>query len=123
MFLTLMTFLSGKFGKYAIIAAAVVALLAASFGYIKLKEHEATQAALLNFNIQQLEQAQKENTAYQAKIVDLQKFADDLTKKLNASNASVDKGTESTVQFIDRQKSRKVDPLFNSTLKRMKGLK
>ena len=119
-----LTFLTGPFGKYAIYAAFVAFLLASAFGYIKLKEHQAAQAALASFNQQQYEQVQKDNAAYKAKIADLQKIATDLQAKNNALNAVVDVTAVETVKFIDNTKTSKIyklDPLFNQVLNRLKG--
>ena len=119
-----LTFLTSQYGKYVAVVVIVLIIVAGAFGYVKLKEHEAAQAALVNFNQQQLELTIKQNNDYQKKIEELSRIATDLLAKNNELNSVVDLNANQTIEFIDKSKpSVKLDPLFNQTLKKIKGVK
>jgi peptidoglycan hydrolase CwlO-like protein len=114
-------FLTGPLGKIATYAGIVLVVVGIAFGYLKLKEHEAVQQATLQYNIEQLQQVQKQNDAYKAQIDTLQQQADVLVKQNDDLNKAVDTQKDEIDSFILNSNDQTLDPLFNQVLNKMKG--
>jgi len=93
-------FLTGPLGKIATYAGIVLVVVGIAFGYLKLKEHEAVQQATIQYNIEQLQQVQKQNDAYKAQIDTLQQQADVLVKQNDDLNKAVDTQKDEIDSFI-----------------------
>lgn len=118
------TLLAGPFGKYIGIIMGIVLLAGSAFGYVKVKEHQAAAAALLKFNQAQLEETIKENTAYKAKIDQLEFVQQQLIDRETVLNATIDKNAEFTYNIIKNSKhGASLDPIFNEALKSLNKLK
>jgi uncharacterized protein HemX len=120
MFLSVLSLFTGPF-KNLISWAAIVALaFSIGFGYLKWKEHEAANAALIRFNQQQLEIANKENEKFKNDMAALQKHELDLESQI-AELVNQTTSKEKVVnRFILKYKSVGLDPLFNDFLNEMR---
>lgn len=107
-------FLATKLGKICVCIVAVLLLFAAGFGYLKLKEYEATQAALAQFNAQQLELTNKQNAAYKLEIDNLTKEAQTLQTQNDALNKAITDNAKQVEQVISQTKDTTFDPIFKA---------
>jgi cell division protein FtsB len=109
-----------KYSKYIGIFVLIVFVVCAAFGYVKLKEHQAAQAALESFNQAQIQQAQKDNELYRQEVTALEKYATELSTQIADKNKEVTAKSDKTIKYIKSQKPSKVDPMFNNVLKRIR---
>lgn len=96
-------------------------IAAVAFLYLKYKEHEAAQQALIKFNQAQAELTEKENKQYREELDKLKATENELTSQIGELNLKLNQKEKNTVIYIDRyKKSKGLDPIFNDVLKRMK---
>jgi hypothetical protein len=97
-----------------------VAIVGVAFSYLKIKEHEARQQALIDFNKAQVELSQKENAEYKDKLDKLIITENYLNLQISTLNDQLDKKQKSVYVYIDKYKSSGLDPIFNDVIKKLK---
>ena len=120
----LLSLIMGPLGKYLMGFVGIVALVGGAWGYLKYEEHVAADAALAKFNAAQLAQSQKDNAANAAALKEALDYEQVLAKEVTDANDKLSKSVTDTNTWIATQKPVKgavVNPLFNSTLQRMRG--
>jgi hypothetical protein len=133
--LGLLGLFTGPLGKFFIYGGIIVTLLLAGWGWLKEKEHAAAEAALVQFNAQQLAQskadlwkAQAQLTQVNVEEADLSKQVDDANSATSAAQKALDDWiaqSKEVAPVITDKKTGKVtcglNPVYNETLKRLRG--
>jgi len=119
--LYLISIFTGPFRTIITYGLIIVFIIGIGFGYLKIKENEAAKEALLQFNKAQLEQVVKENNEYSVKLKALQSQLDVISKTNSDLTEKLQENTDKTDQWINTQKDVNLDPIFNETLKHLKG--
>jgi hypothetical protein len=116
---------TGPFGKIFTYGSIILTIAAGAWGYLKYEEHEAavaaTAAALAAFNAQQAAQAAKDNAANAAALQQALSDEEALMKANADLNTQLAAKVGTTNTWIAKQKTSPVDPIFNNTLKMMRG--
>ena len=114
--------LLGPFGKLIGYGMGILTVLGILFGLWKMHDAEIKHEALLEFNAAQLKQTIADQATFQKQLADLKTKGDqlesenaDLAKKIDEKTADVQTWLGSQVD------TNKLDPIFNKTLKRLRG--
>ena len=118
----LISLFTGPFGKIFTYGTVILAIVGGAYGYLKWEEHEAAVAALAQFNAAQAAQTAKDNAANAAALQQALTDEEALQKQVSDLNAKLATKTKTIVKWIGTQKpTGALDPIFNQTLKKMRG--
>lgn len=112
---------TGPFGKIFSYGTIILAVVAGAYGYLKYEEHEAVVQAEAQWNAAQKAQVAKDNAANAAALQEALTQEEALTKQVADLNAQLANKSSATNAFIAKQKATTVDPIFNQTLKMLRG--